>query len=70
MKRRRRPPDLLDILAPRSDEAVVAVADFLAELLCRFEGRYYAQIHRYYEKHRADRQPRSQLPPTNTDPPF
>jgi hypothetical protein len=70
MRRRRRRVDLLDTLPPLSDEAVVMVADFLAELLCRFEGRYYAQIHRYYEKRRAHRQPGIQPPPADTDPPF
>lgn len=67
-RRRRRPPDLLDTLPPISDQAAAAMADLLAELLCRFEGRYYFQIRRYYEQHR----PRRGLPAprVSTDPPF
>ncbi|MGB8517266.1 MAG: hypothetical protein WCD45_05185 [Gallionella sp.] len=37
-------------LPPLSDEAAVAVQDFLQELVFRFEGHYSGQIFRYYEQ--------------------
>ena len=68
MKRRRQRADLLEPQPPLSDDAVVAVANFLAELLRLFENRHYGQIHRYYQSQRGDRDPVVQHPPTNTPP--
>lgn len=33
-----------------SDEAVVEILDFLRLVTADFEGRYFGQIHRYYEE--------------------
>jgi hypothetical protein len=43
-----------DALPPLSDEAAVAISDFLAELHLLFETHYFAQLRRYYQQHRPD----------------
>jgi hypothetical protein len=40
---------------PLSDAAAVEIRDFLHELLFRFEGHYFGQIHRHQEQQRQDR---------------
>jgi hypothetical protein len=32
-----------------SDESVIEILDFLRDVTADFEGRYFGQIHRYYE---------------------
>jgi hypothetical protein len=52
-----------------SDEAVVALHDFLLDVLTRFESQYFAQIHRHYRDLEAECcEPRT--PPPLENPPF
>ncbi len=50
-------------LPPLPDEAVVALMDFLHEIVFQFEGRYFGQLQRYY----ADRTPEDRQPPDLSD---
>jgi hypothetical protein len=50
-------PDSMPVeihLPPLSDEAAVAVHDFLNEFVLLVESHYFAQIHRYYQNQFAD----------------
>jgi hypothetical protein len=48
-----------------SDEAVIAIDDFIEEFYRRFQNHYFAQMHRYdYQR------PREQMPLPFRDPPF
>ena len=59
-------------LPPLSDEATVEIRDFLYDFIERFESRYSAQIHRFYENHSAhnivQHHPCAHAP--DDDPPF
>jgi hypothetical protein len=46
-------------LPPLSDQAAVEILDFLHELVFRFEGQYFGQIHRFHQ----DRRGRAAQPP-------
>jgi hypothetical protein len=53
-----------------TDEALIAVNDFLEQFYTHFQNHYFAQMHRYY----ADLHPRArcteQIPLPLDDPPF
>ncbi len=51
--------DLFPILPELSDEAALALSEFLHELALTFEGHYAAQIRRYLHEHK---------PPANAPP--
>jgi|HubBroStandDraft_1064217.scaffolds.fasta_scaffold294682_2 hypothetical protein len=65
-------------LPPLSDEAAVAIHDFLQDAIDRFESQYFVQIHRYYrslEQYRTRRRdhfgkPPNSPKPIDRDPPF
>lgn len=52
-----------------SDEAAVAILDFLHDIVLRFESHYFGQIHRYYEQ-RSCHNIIQHHPSETTDPPF
>ena len=55
---------------PLPDEAIIAILEFLQSFTARFESRYYAEIHRYYqERSPASRKP-DDPPPIADQPPF
>ena len=54
---------------PLSDQAAVALLDFLHDLVAGFEARYGDQIHRYYDE-RSEHNLRPVPPPDPGDDPF
>ena len=52
-----------------SDDAAVAILDFLQDIVLRFESYYGGQIHRYYEQRSCHNIIQHQ-PSETTDPPF
>jgi hypothetical protein len=61
-----------------SDEAIVAIYNFLQDAVGRFENQYFAQMHRYYQdleeqgrQYRREQRKRQHEPPSlDNDPPF
>lgn len=55
-----------------SDEAAVAVHDFLNEILLLVESHYFAQIHRHYQNQFSNNHDQSppHHHPSDNDPPF
>ena len=53
-----------------SDEAVVAIENFLEDFYIRFQNHYFAQMHRYYYDHPAANPDYPQMTLPLSDPPF
>jgi hypothetical protein len=61
-----------------SDEAIVAIYNFLQDAVGRFENQYFAQMHRHYQdleeegrQYRLEQRKRQhEPPPLDNDPPF
>jgi hypothetical protein len=52
------------------DEAVIALSEFLETFIIRFQNRYFAQIHRYYNDRPTSREDYGDSMPPLSDPPF
>jgi hypothetical protein len=63
------PPDLFDF-PDLPDEAVVAIDNYLTELLTRFQDHYFAQMHRYYHDRPGENTDYPQMTLPLSDPPF
>ena len=55
---------------PLSDQAAVALLEFLHDLVAGFESHYFAQIHRFYEERAEHNLHRPEPPPPNDGDPF
>jgi len=53
-----------------SDEAVIAINDFLEQFYTHFQNHYFAQMHRYYHDLHEQAQRTDQIPLPLDDPPF
>ena len=53
-----------------SDEAVVAINDFLEEFYTHFQNHYFSQMHRYYADLHDHTPDHDQMPLPLDDPPF
>lgn len=53
-----------------SDEAVIAVNDFLEQFYTHFQNHYFAQMHRYYDDFHLRARCTEQIPLPLDDPPF
>ena len=53
-----------------SDEAVIALNDFLERFYANFQSHYFAQIHRYYADLHDPARCSDQMPLPLDDPPF
>lgn len=53
-----------------SDEAVIALNDFLEQFYTHFQNHYFAQIHRYYADLPEQLRCSDPMPPPLDDPPF
>ena len=61
-----RPTDLPSL----SDSAVIAIQDFLHEVVFRFEAHYGSQVHRFYDQQRNLRGHPTIAPTAGGDDPF
>jgi hypothetical protein len=62
-------PDLV-VFPDISDEAVIALDQFLEEFYARFQNHYFAQMHRHYAGLPDPPRSLNQLPLPRDDPPF
>ncbi len=62
--------DLFPILPELSDEAALALSEFLHELALTFEGHYAAQIRRYLHEHKPPADPPPEPDWDDDGPPF
>ena len=62
-------PDLFPFPA-LSDDAVIAVNDFIEEIYTRFQNHYFAQMHRYYAERPDPAHDSDQIALPLSDPPF